>query len=62
MEEWLTLPELAARLRVPLRTVYDWRQKGTGPTGYRVGKFIRVKEADLATWLDARRDADRVSQ
>ena len=52
----LTLPEVAERLGVPLGTVYAWRTRGLGPRGIRVGKYIRVQQADLDAWLEQQAD------
>ncbi len=44
--------DLAAYLDIPLATLYDWRSKGVGPRGIRVGKHIRYRRSDLESWLD----------
>ena len=48
---WLTLDEIAADLRIPLSTIYQWRTAGRGPKGIKVGKHIRVGRAAYETWL-----------
>lgn len=35
-----------------VETVYTWRKKGTGPTGFRVGKHIRFDPAAVRAWID----------
>jgi excisionase family DNA binding protein len=55
-DEWLTLQEIAADLKVPLATVYQWRSSGDGPEGHRLGRHTRVRRRDYETWLAARRD------
>ena len=52
-----TLEETASYLQVPPATLYAWRQKGTGPPGIRVGKYVRYRPADVDTWLDAQQAA-----
>jgi excisionase family DNA binding protein len=59
--EWLTLDEIADELGVPVRTVYAWRTKGLAPRGYKIGKHVRVKRADLDVWLEAQVDAPRLA-
>ena len=59
--EWLTLDEIADELGVPVRTVYAWRTKGLAPRGYKIGKHVRVKRADLDIWLEAQVDAPRLA-
>ncbi len=51
-----TLPEVADYLGVPVATVYAWRTRGLGPRGIRVGKHVRVRQADLDAWLDQQAD------
>lgn len=43
--------EVADYLRVPLRTLYRWRYAGEGPPGYRVGRHLRFRWADVEEWL-----------
>jgi len=43
----MSLTEVAEQLGVPLGTVYAWRTRGLGPRGIRVGKYVRVRQADL---------------
>lgn len=49
--------EVASYLGVPLRTVYRWRTRGEGPRGYRVGRHVRYRIADVERWLEGHRDA-----
>ena len=53
----LTVQELADLLQVPLKTIYTWRYKGTGPPAVPVGKYLRFRPEDVAAWLDARADS-----
>ncbi len=43
---------LAAYLDIPLATLYDWRRRGIGPPGIRVGKHVRYRWPDVQSWLD----------
>ncbi len=52
--------ELADYLGVPLTTVYNWRVKGSGPKGYRVGKHVRFRLEDVTRWLEEHSDAPLV--
>lgn len=49
--------EVAAFLGVPLQTIYRWRYRHEGPLGYRVGRHVRYRIADIERWLEERRDA-----
>lgn len=55
----LTLPEVATALRVPISTLYQWRSRGDGPRGIRVGRHVRVRAADLDRWVEQHADPER---
>ena len=55
MPEWLTVPEVALRLRVSRMTVYRLTKTEAIPA-YRVGRQLRVKAADLDTYLESARE------
>jgi excisionase family DNA binding protein len=52
----LSIPELAEYLGVPVATIYRWRYTRDGPVGYRVGRHIRYRIADVERWLEGQRD------
>lgn len=52
-----TLEEVADRLRVPRGSIYAWRHKGKGPRAIRLGRHLRVREADLQDFLERNSDA-----
>ncbi len=51
MEKLLSVEEVAEFLGVPVNTLYQWRHKGTGPTAFRVGRFLRYDPVDVREWL-----------
>jgi excisionase family DNA binding protein len=51
MDKLLTLAEVAEALGVPVATLYQWRYKGTGPRGIRVGRHVRYRATDIEAWL-----------
>lgn len=51
IERLMTVEEVAEYLGVPVNTLYQWRHKGTGPTAFRVGRFLRYDAADVRAWL-----------
>lgn len=53
MEKLLSVEQVADFLGVPVNTLYQWRHKGTGPTAFRVGRFLRYDPADVRAWLEA---------
>lgn len=46
-----SLSELAAHLGVPAQTLYDLRHRGRGPRGFRVGRELRFRAAEVRDWL-----------
>ena len=48
---WLKPEDLAAELDVPLRTIYVWNHKGTGPSGKKIGRHIRYRRDAVDKWL-----------
>lgn len=53
-EQLLTAQEAAALLGgIPVRTLAQWRHKGSGPRWVRVGKHVRYRPSDLEAWVDA---------
>jgi excisionase family DNA binding protein len=57
LQSLLTPHEVALYLGVPLQTLYAWRYRGDGPRGYRVGRHVRYRRADVEHWLEEHRDA-----
>ncbi len=50
-ERLLSAQELADYLEVPVKTIYAWRHRNTGPRGFRVGKHLRFRWRDVEGWL-----------
>lgn len=57
MESWVTPQELADELRIPLATIYQWRHRGDGPVGHRIGRHVRYRRQNIEHWLVQQRDA-----
>ncbi len=53
-DEFLTLEEIAKRLKIKEFTVRDWARKGILPA-YKFGKTYRVKKTDYEEWEKKRR-------
>jgi predicted DNA-binding transcriptional regulator AlpA len=47
LERLLNINELAAYLRVPVSTIYEWRTKGQAPLAHRYGKHLTFAAADV---------------
>jgi len=52
LEPVLTTSELAEYLGVHVQAIYDLRNDGRGPSGFRVGREIRYRISDVRHWLD----------
>ncbi|MFG2723636.1 helix-turn-helix transcriptional regulator [Streptomyces canus] len=51
-DQYLTPEDLVTLLRLPsVETVYQWRRKGIGPRGFRVGRYLRFDPEDVQTWV-----------
>jgi excisionase family DNA binding protein len=50
----LTPKEILPRLRIGRATLYEWLAKGELPS-FRLGRVIRISEADLDGFLERRR-------
>lgn len=48
----LTIQELAEYLGVPVTTLYQWRYRREGPPGFRVGRHVRYRRADVEDWIE----------
>ena len=57
-QQLLTLVEAADFLRTPVATLRYWRHRGVGPDGFRLGRRVVYRRADLDRWLTTRRDAE----
>lgn len=55
-EPLMSPDEVATYLSMPRATLQLWRVKGTGPRGYRVGRHVRYRLADVELWLEERAD------
>jgi hypothetical protein len=56
-EDFLTLSEVAAILRVPVNTLRWWRQRGTGPRFFRIGRHLVATIGDLRGWIEEQKRA-----
>lgn len=47
-----TVQDVAAYLRIPPSTIYQWRCKQYGPPARRIGRYLRFDRAAVIAWLD----------
>jgi hypothetical protein len=63
MTTLLTYAQISSRIQIPIKTLYEYRKRGTGPHTIRIGRQLRVSEEDFAFWLTqmkaANPDVDR---
>jgi excisionase family DNA binding protein len=50
-ERPFTTDEVAALLNVPLDTIHEWHEEGTGPPGYQMHKESHYRRSDVVRWL-----------
>lgn len=48
----MSIEDLAHHLDIPKNTLYQWRTKGYGPTGIRMGKYVRYRPEDVDAWVE----------
>jgi excisionase family DNA binding protein len=53
----VTVADLADYLGVPPATLYQWRYRGEGPPGFRVGRHLRYRWSDVHQWIESRLDS-----
>lgn len=49
-----TVEDVSVFLGVPVKTLYQWRTKGYGPKGVRIGKYVRYRSEDVLAWVTDR--------
>jgi len=47
-----TITDVSDHLGVPVNTLYQWRTKGYGPQGRRIGKYVRYRPEDVDAWIE----------
>ena len=52
MSTYLTYPQIADLLNIPLRTLYLYKKEGKAPMTLKVGRHFRVSEEALAVWIE----------
>lgn len=56
VEPLISLQETAARLGMPIQTLYDWRKHGRGPKGFRLGGVVKFRWSEVQAWLETQRE------
>ena len=50
--------DVSEYLGVPETTLYQWRHKGIGPRGYRVGRHTKYRLSEVDAWLERKADPE----
>jgi excisionase family DNA binding protein len=51
LDALLSVQDLADYLDLPVATLYAWRYRGQGPSGFRIGRHIRYRQSDVDQWI-----------
>ena len=57
--EALSPEEVTGHLGVPVKTLFQWRYRGGGASGLRVGRYLRYRAEDVEAWLERVGDRNR---
>jgi predicted DNA-binding transcriptional regulator AlpA len=50
--ELMTMKEVAEATRTNIETLRYWRQQGTGPKSFRLGRRVMYRVSDVNNWID----------
>jgi excisionase family DNA binding protein len=50
-ERLWSVKDVAVYLGIPVLTIYQWRTRGYGPHGVRMGKHVRFDPDDVRAWV-----------
>lgn len=53
MDRLWGIKEVAVYLGVPPGTIYQWRSRGYGPPGRKVGKYVRYVPEQVRHWVES---------
>ena len=56
----MTVAEVATQLRVSPKTLLNWRSRGIGPVGFRVGRAVLFEPAAVERYLQGLQAADEI--
>ena len=48
-----SVDDVSEYLGVPVKTIYQWRTRGAGPHGRRVGRHLRYRPSDVVGWFES---------
>jgi len=56
-----SIEDVAGYLGVPVATLYRWRSRREGPPGFRIGRHVRYRWADVETWVAEQLQAEQAA-
>jgi excisionase family DNA binding protein len=59
MDEWVSVEELAAQVKVTVQTIYNWHAAGKTPRASKVGRRLLFNRSDVNSWIRARAEPER---
>jgi excisionase family DNA binding protein len=62
MSEYMTVQEVAERVRSTPGAVYQWRSRGEGPQAIRMGKRLLFRPADVEAWISAHAEKEPATE
>jgi hypothetical protein len=57
VSDLMTVDGAASYLRTPVATLRYWRHLGIGPDGFRIGRRVVYRRADLDRWISEQQEA-----
>lgn len=51
MAPLMSIHDVSDHLGIPVGTLYQWRTRGKGPKGLRMGRYVRYRPEDVETWI-----------
>jgi predicted DNA-binding transcriptional regulator AlpA len=45
------IKDVADYLDIPVQTLYQWRSRGYGPPGIRLGRYVKYRPDDVRAWV-----------
>lgn len=60
-DQLLTTAETAELTRTPIETLKYWRQKGTGPISFRIGRRVVYRREHVLAWINEQERAQGVA-
>lgn len=58
LPEYLNADDVAELARTSVNTVRYWRQIGTGPKGFKLGRRVLYSRDDVLAWIESAKAAD----